>query len=288
MSQLTLSVPGTISSRLVRPVGRRELFLWLASALFANQAIQLLDLDSLAAFTASLAVQNYIYWFGCYVALYRLSKSDAGVPAKSADWYFAFATMFAILLSSFIAYRFAIGIIATVLGFHLIRGRADRELKAAGTVLFALSAHLVWGPILFQFLTPELLRADAALVGGMLKLIRPDIIWNDTTFQTPGSFSLSLVGACSSFHNLSTALLACAAATMFLRTKWTKGDIARLATAVVLMIFMNDARLCILAWSPASYEFWHNGAGSVLFDFLITAALLVVAFWGTAPRRVRA
>lgn len=288
MSHLTLSVPDMIPSRLVRPVSRRELFLWLASALFANQAVQLLDFDSFPAFAESLAVQNYIYWFGCYVVLYRLSKSDARAPAKKADWYFAFATMLGILLSSLIAYRFAIGIIATGLAFYLILGRADRELKAAGTVLFALSAHMVWGPILFQFLTPELLRADAALVGGMLKLIRPDIIWNDTTFQMPGSFSISLVGACSSFHSLSTALLACAAATMFLRTEWIKGDIARLATAVVLMIFMNDARLCMVAWSPASYEFWHNGSGSALLEFLITAALLVVAFWGTAPRSDRA
>lgn len=288
MSHLTLSVPGAISSRLVRPVSCRELFLWLASALFANQAIQLLDFNSFSAFAASLAVQNYIYWFGCYVALYRLSKSDARVSAKSADWYFAFAIMLAILLSSFIAYRFAIGIIATVLAFYLILGHTDRELKAAGTVLFALSAHLVWGPILFQLLTPELLRADAALVGGMLKLVRPDIIWNDTTFQAPGSFSLSLVGACSSFHNLSTALLACAAATMFLRTSWRKGDLARFATAVVVMIFMNDARLCLLAWNPASYEFWHNGAGSPLLEFLMTAALLMAAFWGATPRRGRA
>ncbi len=288
MSHLTLSEPGIAWSRLVRPVSRRELFLWLASVLFANQAIQLLDFDSFLAFAESLAVQNYIYWFGCYVALYRLSRSDVRTSANSTDWYFAVAMMLAILLSSFIAYRFAIGIIATVLAFYLILGRADRELKAAGNVLLALSAHLVWGPILFQFLTPELLRADAALVGGMLKIVRPDIIWNDTTFQTPGSFSLSLVGACSSFHNLSTAVLACAAAAMFLRTDWTRGDIGRFATAVVLMILMNDARLCLLAWSPASYEFWHNGAGSALLEFLMTAALLTVAFWGAMPRRGRA
>lgn len=287
MSHLTLSEPGTAWSRLVRPVGRRELFLWLASVLFANQAIQLLDFDSFLAFAESLAVQNYIYWFGCYVALYRLSKSDARTSANSTDWYFAVAMMLAILLSSFIAYRFAIGIIATVLAFCLIVGRADRELKAAGNVLLALSAHLVWGPILFQFLTPELLRADAALVGGMLKVVRPDIIWNDTTFQTPGSFSLSLVGACSSFHNLSTAVLACAAATMFLRTHWTRADTGRFATAVVLMIFMNDARLCLLAWSPASYEFWHNGAGSAVLEFLMTVALLTVAFRGAMRRSGR-
>ena len=197
--------------------------------------------------------------------------------------------MLAILLSSFIAYRFAIGFIATVLAFYLlVLCHKDRELRAAGSVLLALSAHLVWGPILFQFLTPELLRADAALVGNMLKLVRPDIIWNDTTFQTPGGFAISLVGACSSFHNLSTAFLACAAATMFMRTHWARRDFARFAAAVVVMIFMNDVRLCLLAWSPANYNFWHEGAGVPLLSFFETAALLTVAFWGAALRSGRA
>ena len=289
MSHLTQSVPDMISSRVTRPVMRRELFLWLATALFANQAIQLLDFGSLSAFAESLTLQNYIYWFGCYVCLYRLSESDPRASAESTDWYFAFSLMLAILLSSFIAYRFAIGFIATVLAFYLlVLCHKDRELRAAGSVLLALSAHLVWGPILFQFLTPELLRADAALVGNMLKLVRPDIIWNDTTFQTPGGFAISLVGACSSFHNLSTAFLACAAATMFMRTHWARRDFARFAAAVVVMIFMNDVRLCLLAWSPANYNFWHEGAGVPLLSFFETAALLTVAFWGAALRSDRA
>jgi exosortase/archaeosortase family protein len=197
--------------------------------------------------------------------------------------------MSAMLLSSFIAYRFSIGFLATALGVYLlVFSRADGESKAAGAVLLALSAHIVWGPILFQFLTPELLRADAALVGGMLKVVRPDIIWSDTTFQTPEGFTISLVGACSSFHNLSTALLACAAATMFMRTNWMKQDLAKCAAAVAVMIFLNDVRICLLAWSPASYEFWHNAAGSSLFSFFVTATLLTVAFRGAVISSGRA
>jgi exosortase/archaeosortase family protein len=288
MHPFTLSARTIVLSRLAQPVGRRELFLWLAAALFANQAILLLNFGSFSEFSESLALQNYIYWFGCYVALYRINKSDARASPEGTDWYFVFGMLLAILLSSFIAYRFAIGLIATVMALYLlILGRPDPELRAAGIVILALSAHLVWGPILFQLLTPELLRADAALVGNMLTLVRPDIIWNDTTFQTPESFAISLVGACSSFHNLSTALLACAGATMLVRTNWTRPDFAKLGAAVVVMIFMNDVRLCLLAWSPASYKFWHDGAGSPLLGFLTTVALLTVAFWGAVPRSNR-
>src|SRR4051812_16585574 len=269
MSSVDLTARTLVPSRFARPVGRRELLLWLAAALFANQAVLLFNFGSLAEFGQSLALQNYIYWFGCFVALYRINRSDARASAETSDRVFVFGMLFAILLSSFIAYRFAIGLIASVLTLYLlVAGRADRELHAAGIVIGALSAHLVWGPILFQLLTPELLRADAALVGNMLALLRPDIIWNGTTFQTPGSFAVSLVGACSSFHNLSTALLACAAATMLMRTSWTTPDFANLGVAVLVMILMNDARLCLLAWSPASYQFWHDGAGAPLLGFV--------------------
>lgn len=288
MSRLMLSVPDATGLRMARSISRRELFLWLATALFANQAVQLLDLTSFSAFFQSLSDQNYIYWFGCYVTLYRLSRSDAQAPARRTDWYFASAVLVAILLSSFVAYRFAIGLIATVLALYLFAlRREDRELKAASIVLLALSAHLVWGPILFQLVTPELLNADAAVVGTMLKLVRPDIIWNGTTFQTPGSFAISLVGACSSFHNLSTALLACAAATMFSRTGWIRQDLVKLAVAIVVMILMNAARICLMAWSPAAYEFWHDGSGAPILNVVMTVTLLLIAFWGAAPRSAR-
>lgn len=270
-------------ARMVRPIARGELFLWLAAALFANQAIQLLSFDSLFAFIESLANQNYVFWFGCYVTMYRLGRSAVRAPARS-DVVFAIAMLLVLLAASFIGYRFSVGIIATALGLYLLLDRTDRELNASSTVLLALSVHLVWGPIVFQFFTPELLRADAALVGGMLKLVRPDIVWNDTTFYSAPNFAVSLVGACSSFHNLSTAVLACVAATMFMRTDWRRRDLPRLLAAVAIMIFMNDTRICLLAWSPAAYAFWHDGAGAPLFGLLMTATLLAVAFGGAAPR----
>ena len=54
------------------------------------------------------------------------------------------------------------------------------------------------------------------------------------------------------------------------------------------MIFLNDVRICLLAWSPTSYEFWHNAAGASLFSLLVSVTLLTVAFWGAVTRNGRA
>jgi exosortase/archaeosortase family protein len=260
--------------------------LWLAVGLFANQAIQLVDLHSYAAFAASLATQNYIYWLACFAVVYRLYLSDGAARATRLDLFLAVASAAAILLSSFLPYRFAIGLLATVLaGYILITHTGDRNLKAAGAILLALSGQLVWGPIIFQFFTPELLRADAAIVGEALTSLRPDIVWTGTSFVGADGHSIALVGACSSFNNVSTAVLACATVAMLTRTEWCRRDLAAIAVACVAMVLINAGRICLLAWSGSSYQFWHDGAGVQILGIAETLVVLMIAWWGAASKR---
>jgi exosortase/archaeosortase family protein len=275
-----------VSTGVVSGIGRRELLLWVVICLFANQALQLLDIGSYEAFAASLAAQNIIYWLACYAVIYRLSESDRARPADRLDCFLALAICVSILFTSFLPYRFGIGLLTTIsAGYLLIADRGDRNLKAAGSVLLAVSAHQVWGPVLFQFLTPELLRADAALVGEILAWLRPDIVWSENSFHAPDGHSISLIGGCSSFNNVSTAVLACATVAMLTRTDWYRRDITTLAIACVVMILANAARLCLLAWSGPLHLFWHDGAGAQILGIAQTILVLLIAWWGAAPGR---
>lgn len=288
LDRLATIAPGTSSAASAHPIARRELFLWIAGCLFANQAVQLINLSSFSAFVTDLAAQNLVYWFACYVVLYRVNASDRRASASVYDWCIAVAMLCAVLVSSFIAYRFAIGFLASVMGLYLLTlYRNDEQLASAGAVLLAVSAQLVWGPIVFQLLTPEFLRADAALVGILIMLVNPEIVWNDTTFRASADHAVSIVGACSSFQNLSTAVLACAAAAMFVRTRWTRRDLAAIAMASAAMIILNDARLCLLAFSAESYQFWHEGPGAPMYGYFTTAVMLLIAFWSARPRGSR-
>lgn len=285
LDRLATIAPGASSAGITCSVSRRELFLWIAVCLFANQAVQLINLSSFSAFVADLATQNLIYWFACYVVLYRLNaSSDLALPS-AYDRCFALAMLFAALVSSFIGYRFAIGVLASAMGLYLLAlYRKDEQLASAGTVLLAVSAHLVWGPIVFQLLTPEILSADVALVALLIKLMDPAIFWTGTTFHATEGHTISIVGSCSSFQNLSTAVLACVAAAMFVRTTWIRRDAAAIAMASAAMVLLNDVRLCLLASSVASYEFWHEGQGAVLYGYFTTAVILLIAFWSARPR----
>jgi exosortase/archaeosortase family protein len=289
LNHLATIASGRASANVTSFVSRGELFLWVAACLFVNQAVLLIHVGSFSQLVTDLENQNLVYWFGCYVVLFRLHASGRRERASPYDWCFALTMLCAVLVSSFIAYRFAIGFLASAMGLYLLAlYRADEQLKSAGTVLLALSAHLAWGPILFLLVTPELLRADAALVGGLLMLVNPAIVWTGTTFQSAGGHTISIVGACSSFENLSTALLACAAAAMFVRTRWTRRDIAAMVVASVAMVFLNAMRLCLLAWNTASYQFWHEGQGAPLYGCLTSIVMLLIAFWSARARGSRA
>jgi exosortase/archaeosortase family protein len=285
-SQSVASLELPASTGVVAGIGRRELLLWVVICLFANQALQLLDIGSYEAFAASLAAQNIIYWLACYAVIYRLSGSDGARPATRLDCFLASAICVSILLTSFLPYRFGIGLLTTITaGYFLMADRGDRNLTAAGSVLLAISAHQVWGPVLFQLLTPELLRADAALVGETLAWLRPDIIWSENSFHAPDGHRISLIGGCSSFNNVSSAVLACATVAMLTRTDWHRRDIATLAVACVVMILVNAARLCLLAWSGPQHLFWHEGAGAQILGVAQTLLVLLIAWWGAAPGR---
>jgi hypothetical protein len=265
-------------------VSRRELLLWIVVCLFANQALLLLDVQSADAFAASLLTQNDIYWLACAVTIYRLYVSDPAVRASRLDCALALALGMCILVSSLLPYRFGIGLLATVVSLYLLM-LDDRNLKAAGGVLLAVSTQLVWGPILFQLFTPELLKADATLVGTMLRQFRPDIVWSGTNFFAPDGHAVSLIAGCSSFNNVSSAVLACVAVAMWRRNAWVRQDIATVLIASVAMILVNTARICLFAWSEDYRLYWHDGAGAQILAIAQTLVVLAIAWWGAAPSK---
>jgi exosortase/archaeosortase family protein len=267
-------------------ISRRELLIWITLCLFANQTLLLLDVQSVDAFATSLLTQNDIYWLACAVALYRLHVSDHAVRASRLDVTLALALGALILFTSLLPYRFGIGLLATLVALYLLMlDQGDRNLKAAGAVLLAVSTQLVWGPIFFQLFTPELLKADAALVGSALMALRPDVVWSGTAFFAPDGHAVWLIAACSSFNNVSSAVLACVAVTMFRRNEWVRRDIQTIAIAGVAMILINSLRICLLVWSIDSRQYWHDGSGAQILAIAQTLVVLAIAWWGATPSR---
>ncbi len=263
------------------PLGRREIFLWVTLALVSNELLQLIDAQSSYTLIASLSQQNYILWLAGYVFVFRIRQSSRDPAADGSDMWFGALTCLAIFLTSFLPHRWGLGFISTgAAAYILLNHRGDQNLKAAGGVLLAISTYLIWGPILFHLVTPEVVRGDAAIVGGLLKLLRSEVLAKDTSFIAPDGFQVVLVGACSSFQNISTALLACAAITMLSRPEWLRGDAVTIALATMAMVLINAGRICLLASSAGNFAYWHDGDGVNIISLAQTAVVIAIAAWG--------
>ncbi len=263
-----------------RQISRRELFLWIIIGFLANHFLHTIDTSSIAGFFQSLASQNLIYWFSCFVIISGLLDSDGKAEASRFDLLMVLTVGILLVISSFIGYRFYIGVLTTLAALYILRLHStDTSLKTVGTVLLALSVHLIWAPLIYRIFTPELLMADALAVNSVLSAIRPDISLIGTTFTSSGH-TVTLVGACSSFQNVSIALLASVTFTMYIRPYWVRSDVYWILAICAAMIAINVVRLGVLAWNRDSYLFWHNGVGMQILALVQTFIVCSISYLG--------
>jgi len=260
-------------------LGRREVLLWLAFILFANQVLSLqAEIDeTLPAIAQALLSRNIIYYLGWYSVATLLFAGPADQPASRSDLAIALGVaslnLVPVLSSAWLA--------TTAAGLLLLISRPrDNKIRAAAAVLLALAFNGYWGPKLFSVFGYYILRADAVLVGSVLAATQPGMGWHDTVVGTAGGHSVLIFNPCSSFHNISLGLLCWIAVTKLVRTSWVRGDAAVAAAVCAAMILFNATRLYLMALSPAHYAYWHGGTGEDIIAWASTLTVLSISLWG--------
>jgi hypothetical protein len=197
--------------------------------------------------------------FGYGVAIWRISRSKA--PPLSAG--VAVALCGVVALGALGPYR-SPGVALTVLAVYC-GTRKDSELRTAGALLFALAVHELWSRGIFAAFAPEFVRVDAGLVGSLVKLTHPDAVWNGNMIATSDAHAIVIEEGCSSFANVSLAVLCWLSMTTLERSKVKKVDLLVVIPVIAMQIFLNVARIYLMALSPPMYEYWHNGLGAQIY-----------------------
>ena len=227
---------------------------------------------------ANLGIFQLIAWFAVFhllasrprwvsggaTLLVGLMAFSAMLPGDGAAW---------VGLSAFAAYIF--------LAFP-----QDLSLRAAAAVMLALAMQLLWGRLLFEFVALRIETADAWLAAGLLRSLHHAVSLKGNLIGTE-SHQIVVYDACTSFHNLSVALLAFVAITKLSRLDWRPGDLVTAASLVLLTVAMNSLRLFLMASSPAGQlEFWHTGAGSQAINAALSALTAGLCLYGAQRNRI--
>jgi len=169
--------------------------------------------------------------------------------------------------------------------YFLVASANDLSLRAAAIVLGALSVNEFWARVVFKLLAFDLLRADTALVGSAMAMTHTGVDWHDNIITMPSGHSVEVLAGCSSFHNLSLALLCWVVVSKLHRPQWSKRDLAVAGTACLTIITLNVARIYLMALGLDFYMFWHEGAGSQIFALGASFITLLICLYGSSPRR---
>jgi hypothetical protein len=259
---------------------RRDVFIWAAAILFVNQLYSVVkdmpaaSLETLVSDLVAIGVFQYMAWF---VVFRLLVSSDVMPAARPRD----FLVTAALCLPVFLPASKMIWVSATGIALYLwISGKGDTKLRSAAIVLVALSVQELWGHVLFDFVAFHLLRVEAAVVGALLEIVRPGTVWQDNVVAVPGGWGIVIGGACSSFHNLSSAMLCWVTVSRLWRQDWQLCDFVMGAIIGITMIVLNIVRLCLLAWNITLYNYWHLGAGAEIFAIGASLTILVMSLYG--------
>jgi len=283
---MPLVTPGIAKTTAIAATGgsdfpRRNVFMWAAVILVSNHLLAVArgvwpaSLGELVAGLFAVGIFQCLAWY----AVFHLIRASHPIKAARRRDVVIVA---ALCLLVFFPASPMIWVAATGVAIYLLFcGRGDLGLRAAGMVLAALSVQELWGHILFQVIAPPLLRAETAVVGAMLQLIRGGTVWHDNIIMTSNGYGIVLFPYCSSFHNVSLALLCWVTLTRLRYPIWRGYDFVVGGLVAGTLIILNTTRLYLMALDIDAYHFWHEGAGSEIFQVGASVAALLLTLYGS-------
>jgi hypothetical protein len=233
--------------------------------------------EALVTELLAVGIFQYLAWY----AVFRLlGSSDLAPAARLRD----FLVTAALCLLVFLPTNKMIWVAATGIALYLwLSNAGDPKLRAAGIVLAALSVQELWGRAFFNLVASHLLRAETAAVGTMLEAVRPGTVWQDTAIMGPNGHGVVIISGCSSFHNVSLALLCWVTLSRLQHQNWQVRDFVIGIAIAVTMILFNVARLVLMAWNIELYHYWHDGIGAEIFAIGASLTILLMSLYGARP-----
>jgi exosortase/archaeosortase family protein len=256
-------------------INRSELGLWLVTVLIVRSLVGLAN-DLALSHIARPSIFHALAWCVAFRLLFGYAD-DRRTP-HAGDFAVVLAVSAICALPDINSIWIAVSLASV---YFLLDSGASHEWRSAGTVLAALTANALWAPLLFGYLSPVLLRIDTALVAWLLQSRGQLRGWHDNIVST-GAGTLEIFSGCSSFHNISLALLGYVTITKLARPNWRRSDLAIAATCVIGTFTWNTLRMYLLATAPNSsaFEYWHMGIGSQIFSTVLGFAVALVATYG--------
>lgn len=219
-----------------------------------------------------------IIWVGMFVVLRDLSSARRERAISRRDWLVAACALLMILVPIPALSSCALALIG---GYIALTEPAGTRGRSLGGLLLAVTIPLLWARAIFAALSDTLLAVDANLVAGV---VGTQATANIVPYPD-GSGAMFFGPGCSSFTNISLAILCTAIFAHIFRLKRSAEIWLWAAVSSLAVLAINVARISLIGFFPDQYDLIHGSVGSFVFGWITIASLLLIGLHGVG--RVR-
>lgn len=217
---------------------------------------------------------SLIVWFAIGVSFYIVHRNIKNIKLSTIDKFIcALCITLCFVPSSLISWVSLCG-----LSFYFgIRHKKNTALYSGFLLLFFVALRIPLIQFCMSVFSSPLLNFDAFLVTKLLYFFDPVVFAQDNIIHTSKSYSLAIMTGCSSFDNMSLAII------LWLTLIQIKGGINRVSMlyhSIILaisVIIINISRLSLMAMYKNLYEFFHADTGLMVLEIIILSTAYLVA-----------
>ena len=217
-----------------------------------------------------MAGVSVIVWGGLLCVLLLLEREDS-LPIRRVDVVVAAGVAGLFLLPIPDLSWLALDCLAV-----LVLMSTGEHGRRAAAILFALTIPMFWARLAMAAVGNVILEVDAILVGWIVGTPREG---NLVPFSD-GSGALWIAPACSSFANVSLAVLAAVTFVNWRSRNWSASAVQWGAVACLAVVAINTLRIGLIGLYPAGYELFHGPIGSTVAAWITTGAILGLCHYG--------
>ncbi|MCJ2108482.1 hypothetical protein MKK70_24540 [Methylobacterium sp. E-041] len=168
-------------------------------------------------------------------------------------------------LAWFVPQHLGVYLATTLAGaWILLKRRSDRRLAGIGQIWLALSAYELWGKLLFKVAYQAIAVVEVGLIYRVRHFFYSDLGTTGASLSMRDDWSIVILEGCSSFDNLSLALLIWISILMIAEQRVSLAAVRALVLSASLVDVINVARILAMLLSREAYTFWHDEGGSTL------------------------
>jgi len=153
---------------------------------------------------------------------------------------------------------------------------AGSALQRGALICLALTAPMVWGPMMLNTYFEPFQRLDALFVSGLTGTERVGSLVR----LADRSGYLMIAQPCSSFHNISLAILAWVTASQVVGRKCNVGQWGWGLLACASVLAVNVIRISLIGLRPEHYDIIHGPPGEIVANWLSLGLIALVCYFG--------